>query len=344
MLRPVLHTTAICLLLASGAFAAVNPQAQKAKASDGERGPPPPGCIRIAGEDLCARPEAEVAAQLFEQGPQLSPSSKYFAVQGFVRSGWPVAVDFMPQPNTRTELVVALYEPRLFYSPRETKLIMDPDGTGGRQLYQIRIELPDEAVAVPSGSVRIASFSIVSQQLKPNGKVSKKRLPVEVYGIAAGPSGRGAGALYSPGDYDQLRTPGSLSGSPYLRHAALFDPPLGGTLAVTEVELGDGPAPISLGRQGPIAVPYRYVLRERFDLVRDELWRHRCGLGCPKVVFTTEVKRARGPGGGQWTLGNAGTYRLNIRAWMHCDNADYRLCASKAAWQTGRAGPLVVQK
>jgi hypothetical protein len=313
---------------AGGATSTKTPK-QQAEGRDGDEKPPPgPGCIRILGEDMCAQPETAVAVALLAEGPQVgSPRPRFFSLQGFVRAGWPIRIDFLPQPGTRTELVVSMYEARMIYVPRRSRVVIDPDGSGGRRVYAGRITLPDEVVPAPPGAVRIASIEIESRKLKANGKVSSKRLPVEVYGMDVGPAPRALGSL----------------GLPLSRSAFAMQPVPPASGSVDGFVMAGGAATGTLPRGKTLAVDYSYTLRERYDLVREDLWRHGCGFGCPKLASFNALKLRRGPSHGSWQLGSTGVYRMFVRAWMHCDTPDFRLCADRPSWRFGKAGPFRVQ-
>jgi hypothetical protein len=207
----------------------------------GDDAPPPldPNCV---AKGVCMDTVAVVAAKLQADGPQ-APAGTGTAdlrqVQGFVRDGWPVVVDFEPVEGTRTDLLVVLYEaiPARIFFPRKVRIVMDDGGLGGRQLFTGRIEFPAEPAAPGGRPVGVASYQVVSRRLKPDGRVSKKRAPVTVYGVGAGP-----------------RAVGSIT--------------------LTDVTLGNGTPVQKLPASGGLSLNYGYRLKAAFDLVAQDFARN----------------------------------------------------------------------
>lgn len=194
-----------------------------------------PNCV---AKNVCLETVQAAAARLKADGPQAAakPGANLRSVQGFVRDRWPVVVDFEPQPGTRTDLLVVLYEaiPARIFFPRKVRIIMDKGGLGGRRLFTGRIEFPADATAPGGRPVGVASYEVVSRRLKPDGKVSKKYVPVTVYGIGAGPQAVGS-------------------------------------ITLTDIALGTGTPILKLPASGRLPLPYRYHLKAAFDLVAQDI-------------------------------------------------------------------------
>lgn len=128
---------------------------------------------------------------LLENGPELPTSfpDGSFSVRGFARDGWPIVVDFEPQPGTVTQLEVTV--PRGNRQTTRT-LILDPDGTGGRQL--IKLEMPDAGADQPTPATYFVS-SLPIAQLDADQPQSVNAIPLKVYGIGGGPSAVGSVAI-----------------------------------------------------------------------------------------------------------------------------------------------------
>jgi hypothetical protein len=203
-----------------------------------EEGKPQPLDPNCVAKNVCLETVAAAAARLKADGPQAAakPGANLRSVRGFVRDRWPVVVDFEPQVGTRTELLVVLYEavPARIFFPRKVRIVMDDGGLGGRRLFTGRIEFPADTAAPGGRPVGVASYEIYSRRLKPNGKVSKKYVPVTVYGIGAGP-----------------RAIGSIT--------------------LTDVALGTGNPVMRLSPSGRLSLPYRYHLKAAFDLVAQDI-------------------------------------------------------------------------
>ena len=259
---------------------------------------PPPKPINLEAPEV-------VAKRLLATGPEAPAraDAEMTTVRGFVRDGWPVVVDFEPEPGTRTQLVVAIYDGTLqsILTPRKVKLVMDADGSGGRQLFTGRIELPAD-LGGSDGSVGIADLNVVSRRLNAKGK-PKKIAPVRVFGIGAGP-----------------RAVGSIS--------------------VTNVSFaGSGAVKLAPGGK---TVDYGFLLKQPFDLVSADLWRTCTAFLCRESMFSRQEKRISGGRTGTYKIAKQGVYRLTVRAWLSCAEPDFRKCADSAAWATGRSAPVTV--
>jgi hypothetical protein len=270
-----------------------------------EKSPAPtkPGCIRLFGKEVCGTPETEVAANLIANGPSVSfgGDESNHSVQGFVRNGWPIVADFQPLPGSRTWLVVTLYDPAPLPIGRSIRLEMDHDGSTGRHYYKMpEVHLPD-AGQTPDGksAVRVASFAIESRMLDANGKPRGPSVPVQLFGLGAGP--RAVGSV-------------SLNG----------------------VKMG----PAGSLKSGP--VPYRYLLEQPFDLVSADVWRYCTKFLCNHVAFSERRQLVSGPSSGSFQPKKAGTYRLYVRAWLHCENSNVAACGDGAAWAAGESEKVTI--
>ena len=119
-----------------------------------------------------------------------------FPVQGYTRGGWPLAVDFLPEPDSRTWVEVAI-DGRLLYQE-----LLDPDGRGGRQL--VRIVLPSKVSDKPRpGLYVIHSVRLAGGQVLKDANGRDVAANLEIYGIGAGPKAVGSvaidGVVFEPG-------------------------------------------------------------------------------------------------------------------------------------------------
>ena len=265
--------------------------------------PVKPGCVRLFGQDVCGTPEPAIAANLIMNGPSASfgVDESHHSVQGFVRDGWPIVADFQPLPGSRTWLVVRLYDPTPLGVGRSIRLEMDHDGSAGRRYYKMpELHFPDAGRASDGTSaVRVASFEIESQMLDQDGKPRGPFVPVQLFGLGAGP--RAVGSV-------------SLNG----------------------VKLG----PAASLKGGP--VPYRYLLEQPFDLVSADVWRYCTKFLCNHVAFSQRRQLVSGPSSGSFQPKKSGSYRLYVRAWLHCENSDVAACGDGAAWAAGQSEKLTI--
>ena len=135
--------------------------------------------------------ERPFGRSLIENGPELPvdyPDGS-FAVRGFTRDGWPVVVDFAPQPGTVTQLEVTVANAR---GAIKRTIILDPDGSHGRQLVKAAMPAGDTPVPTPAtyvvSSVPIASFDT-------DRPTAVRAAPVQVFGIGGGPRAVGSVAI-----------------------------------------------------------------------------------------------------------------------------------------------------
>lgn len=129
---------------------------------------------------------------LLEQGPQLPMSypDGSLSIRAFTRDGWPIVVDFEPQPGTVTQLEVTTGSGHHRHSE---KIVLDPDGSHGRQL--MRVAMPDTGSATrptPAtyvvSSIPIATFDVEQPQ-------AVGLAPLKIYGIGGGPHAVGSVAI-----------------------------------------------------------------------------------------------------------------------------------------------------
>jgi hypothetical protein len=128
--------------------------------------------------------------KLAVSGPRFPDSYNVgtFGVQGYVRGGWPIVVDFLPEPETCTWLEVSVDQQPVFSST------LDADGRGGRQL--VRIDVPP--LVAPGARPAIYVVHSARPICPANRKVpnnSRTPSPIEVYGIGAGPRAVGSVAI-----------------------------------------------------------------------------------------------------------------------------------------------------
>ena len=128
---------------------------------------------------------------LLDTGPELPTSfpDGSFSVRGFARDGWPIVVDFEPQPGTVTQLEVTV--PRGNRQTTRT-IVLDPDGTHGRQL--IKVEMPEAGAGQPTPATYFVS-SLPIAALDTDQPQSVNAIPLKVYGIGGGPNAVGSVAI-----------------------------------------------------------------------------------------------------------------------------------------------------
>ncbi|MEA3031125.1 MAG: hypothetical protein QOG13_2450 [Sphingomonadales bacterium] len=283
---------------------------------DDDERPTDPACVRILGSEYCAAEEREVAATLVRSGPQgiaAHPPEKP-SVVGFVRQGWPLTIEFQPQPGTFTIFRVKLYHRRLLFPYFEVayRRVLDPDGSGGRQIVDIgALDLSGDPGA--GDGARIARYDIRSYRLV-GGALQRRhgflvRAPVALFGLSAGPEAHG-----------------SLT----LRNVRF--------LAPTTIRPPAGTRTVQAS--------FSYALDVDYDAVAAEL------LRCPRLCASlgdvgTNLATRRTPQALQnLTIRHdplPGNYEVVVRAWLQCgggSQADMLArCRHKSAWSIGRTDP-----
>lgn len=128
---------------------------------------------------------------LLEDGPQLPASypDGSFSVRGFTRDGWPVVVDFEPEPGTITQLEVTTGQGRRKHS---STIVLDPDGSHGRQLVKVFMPSNGDAPQPVPATYAITSVPIGNYETPQAGQ---DLAPVEIYGIGGGPHAVGSVAI-----------------------------------------------------------------------------------------------------------------------------------------------------
>ena len=133
-------------------------------------------------------PQAET---LLANGPELPKSypDGSFSVRGFTRDGWPIVVDFAPQPGTVTQMDVTVA--RGGDRTRRT-IILDPDGSRGRRLVKVAMPAGGTPAATPATYV---IFSVPIAALNTDRPGSVQAAPLQVYGVGGGPRAVGSVAI-----------------------------------------------------------------------------------------------------------------------------------------------------
>ena len=131
------------------------------------------------------------ARALLADGPELPTGSPdgSFSVRGFARDGWPIVVDFKPQPGTVTQMDVTVAS-----GGRQLTrtIILDPDGSRGRQL--LKVEAPATGARTPSPAIYvISSVPIAALNVEHPGVVAAA--PLQVFGMGGGPRAVGSVAI-----------------------------------------------------------------------------------------------------------------------------------------------------
>jgi hypothetical protein len=301
---------------------------------------------------------AALAARLFADGPQIPPAdSRHFALQGFVRDGWPVAVEFQPQPGTLTLLVVTPYaapspvgrglaqavRDAVQRSPlgRATvRIVMDPTGGGGRRLFVVPHITLASAQGPGGGELGIATYSVESYRILRKGKLSLKRSPVEIFGFGAGPD-----AVTRPLAGRVGRAPATAAAALVLASAQA----LPAAMPLSQAVLADRVTTVPGSGGSPLRrVAYQYRLGRPLHLVAEDIWRESGG----KADRVMSSRRLPNPATATpqinhfWTLtGQPDTaqYRLVVRAWQQCPNGDFTTCANRAAFGVARSAAVRVK-
>lgn len=129
---------------------------------------------------------------LIEDGPQLPASypDGSLSVRAFARDGWPVVVDFEPQPGTVTQLEVTIGGGN--DAPKKT-VVLDPDGSRGRQV--VKVTMPDTGAArFPKPATYFIS-SLPIAALDVDQPKTVETAPLRIYGIGGGPRAVGSVAI-----------------------------------------------------------------------------------------------------------------------------------------------------
>jgi len=135
--------------------------------------------------------EAPRGQALLANGPELPDSypDGSFSVRGFTRDNWPVVVDFAPQPGTVTQLEVTVATSQ---GVTKRTIILDPDGSHGRQLVKVEMPAGGTPVATPAtyliSSLPIAAFDT-------DRPAAVRAAPLQVFGIGGGPRAVGSVAI-----------------------------------------------------------------------------------------------------------------------------------------------------
>ena len=141
--------------------------------------------VAVIGGILCAIFCRSDAGKLKKEGPRFVDTYPVgsFAIHGFARDGWPVVLDYRPQPNTVTTLAVVFGEDKV------ASVVVDPDGLGGRSL--IKIQTP----ALGWAKKEKPADYVVSSVYRPGTSMAGQAAPLDVYGIGGGPRAVGSVAV-----------------------------------------------------------------------------------------------------------------------------------------------------
>lgn len=127
----------------------------------------------------------DASEDLLRDGPQLPTSYELgtFWARGFGKDGWPIVLDFAPQPNTQTTLYV------MFGKDKVWSAVIDSNGLDKRHLQLVT--LPKTGWAA---SAKPATYYLRSMTLDYMGRPVAPA-PIEVYGIGGGPRAVGSVAI-----------------------------------------------------------------------------------------------------------------------------------------------------
>jgi hypothetical protein len=129
-------------------------------------------------------------ADLDANGPRFPDSFGIgtFDVQGYVRGGWPVVIDFAPQPGSCTWLVVNVGQ-------QQWSHIIDFDGRKGRRL--ISVTVPDDIASSAQSAKYVIHSATPScvRGTRESPQLDRTPSQIEIYGIGAGPRAVGSVAI-----------------------------------------------------------------------------------------------------------------------------------------------------
>jgi hypothetical protein len=143
---------------------------------------------------------------LMRDGPQLDPTQRQgsLIVHGFVQAGWPLVIDFKPQPGTQTIASISI-------PPHDPVFItLDSNSDGSRRvLNDVRIPALG-AKGTHAGVIIVYSVMPAAAQAGAAGRPgSVSYAPLEIYGIGAGPSAVGSVAIENLSFAQRRRMPGA---------------------------------------------------------------------------------------------------------------------------------------
>lgn len=140
-------------------------------------------------------------ADLLRDGPQLPTAYPVgsFSVRGFAKDGWPIVLDFRPEPRTRTTLDV------VFGKKKVASMVVDTNGLEGRHL--VKQDTPRFGWAKKA---RPATYVLRSEYIDASG-ASAGPAPIQVYGIGGGPRAVGSVAIERLRFLPGVLRPGTLA-------------------------------------------------------------------------------------------------------------------------------------
>ena len=126
------------------------------------------------------------ARGLDENGPRFVDTYPVgsFAIRGFAKDGWPVVLDFRPEPNTRTTMDVVFSENKI------ASIVVDTNGLAGRHLDKFAMPANGWARKKP----KPADYVLRSVYIAPSPRAGQAA-PLEVFGIGGGPRAVGSVAI-----------------------------------------------------------------------------------------------------------------------------------------------------
>jgi hypothetical protein len=126
-------------------------------------------------------PEAKT---LLRDGPQMPMTYPVgtFSVRGFARNGWPIVLDFKPEPDTVTMLDVV-------FRKKTISLTVDTNGLEGRHL--VKLALPQKGPAKKA----VPATYVLRSVYRDGSERAGQAAPVDIYGIGGGPRAVGSVAI-----------------------------------------------------------------------------------------------------------------------------------------------------
>ena len=262
---------------------------------------PPPRCRGMG----CPPTELSVAQQLLSQGPDTSEiyapfesRAHQFAVVGFVKSGWPLSIEYEAEPGTVTVLRVKLYHQRkilifpipFFEVAFQANLdALDSETQSSNPWHRTvkisAVHLSREADAAADEGLHVARYEVRSYRIVDGG--ARQRAPLKVFGMTVGPDVVGSVTLSA----DRFAGEG--------RQIPATDTP-------------------------PTIYPFHYRVQKNYDLLKERIERFDDNLLDYRVVRIIGGGHSASQDQGfqvNWRLRRnlrPGRYRASVLGWWRC--------------------------
>jgi len=269
---------------------------------------PTPNPTTSTGRELVPA-EIQQIRSLVADGPQGEgyPNARYFSVDGFIQTGWPIVVSYQIEPGTEATLEI---NPR-FGAERPVRVTLPQSPDGAPQYYKFTVELPEIG-----GEVRIAGYSITARYLSPPAG-GRSAAPVQILGFGAGPRAVGSVAI------DQI------TGDP------------------REVARPQGNAKTTLTYTYFLKNDWDRVAEDLWRHCTGFIKSIGCNFSHPRNPYRPSRQGPQRWAWEVDRHTDKGPYFLKVRAWHTCgalaDPAAYDQCGSELDWVVGGAGPFFIR-